>query len=230
MIFPPVGNATSAKSGFDGPDGSPKQGPKHGHQLTGKAHVASVSGSCRDGDGQPRAASAKSAAGPASPAPVEQGTPAPNLTLYAPFFLTRTFRLTAVKDGSPGAQIQRFSELYDKPSDGALVGEVRSVGTSMLTPFLPTPFSIEIVEYQVISLEDGIIYGMGTLQAEQEAGMLPAYLGWFAVTGGTAKYTGVQGRYQLRFFPAQFGGDNTAQIDLYTYNQRTVFAPMVEKR
>jgi hypothetical protein len=91
----------------------------------------------------------------------------------------------------------------------------------MLTPFLPTPFSIERVEYQVISLQDGTIYGMGTLRAGEEIGATGAYLGWFAVTGGAAKATGIQGYYRLRLFPAPFGGDTTAQIDFSAPNQRT---------
>ncbi|MFN8534549.1 MAG: hypothetical protein U0556_13500 [Dehalococcoidia bacterium] len=159
----------------------------------------------------------------------EQALPTPNMTLYAPFLLTRTFRQFAVEDQTPATQLLRFGELHDKLTDGTLLGEFRSVGTGMQSPFLPTQFNADVVEYQVFTLADGIIYGIGAFRSVEQANAATSYSGWFAVSGGTDKYTGLQGRYQMSFYPADFGGDNTARIDFYTYNQRTVFVPTGEK-
>lgn len=84
--------------------------------------------------------------------------------------------------GDTGARVVGIAELYDKPG-GRRIGEIHSNCFCLSTPHGLDARADSNLEFQVLQLEDGSLFGM-----RGGSGAAPA-----AIVGGTARYAGASG-------------------------------------
>lgn len=164
---------------------------------------------------------------PPPPQPAAAPAAATTVTFYSPYLQVTQYSDSSASPVSP-PQETLFGELYDSAdSSTPQIGEFRSLSYPMPNPFGATNFSVDAVQFQVFSFNDGTqrhaIYGMGSFVASDEGG-------WFAVTGGTGKYLGVQGRYKANLSLRRFGGEQSANFVFDLVFPAVNYIPSTEKQ
>ena len=139
------------------------------------------------------------------------------LTYYSPVILTKTIEQNTTQN-EVVTQTLNFAELYTQPEGGTLVGELRSIGYGMPSPWGNDAFSANNIEFHSFIFADGILYAMGAMVLDA---------GWFAIVGGTGKYLSATGRYRATSWGRGFGAD-TAQFVFDLTARTEMFAPAVE--
>jgi len=107
---------------------------------------------------------------------------AASLTLYG--------RRRPVASRAADARQTTFGELLDGP-DGKPVGQFYSNSFGIDTPLGPQPMDVSSMEFQVLQLKDGTLFGMRG--GDSADGTRPC-----ALIGGTARYAGASGSYLER--------------------------------
>jgi hypothetical protein len=88
--------------------------------------------------------------------------------------------------GDTGARVVGFAELYDTPG-GRKIGEIHTNSFCLSTPHGLDARADSNIEFQVVQLEDGSLFGMrGGSHTDVDA--IPT-----AIVGGTARYAGASG-------------------------------------